>query len=271
MLRVVSVAGTTGRWAPRAVGLAVTIAGFSTLPAWSQNHPGPAYREIYVSPDVKSHQGYAYDGTNHYTFDNQTIYKWRDDENWTLLDSNKTALAGLTGINHLGDGDYFQGKIYIVAETWSSCTNFAFQSILVFDAGTLHRLEAHNVGAQGHEVSGLAVSPHEGIDGIIYVTSYCDGSKLFKYDLVTFDYLGTLPLTQTLNGLQGVAWHDGRFYVPEDGGALYSFGVDGRVSLIYRDLHVGSHEGLKYFGNGIWWLIDEGRGKQRIHFLSEAP
>jgi len=254
----------------RYVGLAIVATG-SCGTAGAQNPARAVYHETFVSPDIKSHQGYAWDGTNHYTFDNQTIYKWRDDQNWTLIDSNSTALAGLTGINHLGDGDYFEGKIYIVAEAWASCTNFAFQSILIFDAGTLRRLEAHDVSAWRHEVSGLAVSPNEGLDGIIYVTSYCDGSKIFKYDLRTFDYLGTVPLMQSLSFLQGVAWHNGRFYVPEDGGSLYSFGIDGRVSLLYQDSHSGSHEGLKYVGTGFRWLIDEGRGKQCIHYVSPLP
>ncbi|MGD0411970.1 MAG: hypothetical protein ABSC18_09715 [Verrucomicrobiota bacterium] len=240
-------------------------------PARAQDRPGASYHEIYVSPDIKCHQGYATDGTNHYTFDNQAIYKWRDDLNWSLVASNKTPFAGVSGLNHFGDGDYFQGKLYIVAEIWQSCANFTNQSILVFDAATLARLEVHSVSAQHHEVSGLAVAPRDGAGGVIYVSSYCDGSKLFKYDLRTFEFLGPLPLDQTLSCLQGVAWHDGRFYAPEDGGAIYTFGGDGHVSRVYVDSHSGSHEGLKFVGNGLRWLIDEGPGKQRIHYISMTP
>ncbi|MGA2555963.1 MAG: hypothetical protein ABSG04_06785 [Verrucomicrobiota bacterium] len=237
----------------------------------AQNRAGAQYREISVSPDVKSHQGYATDGTNHFTFDNQVIYKWQGDQKWTSMMSNNAPFAGLTGLNHFGDGDYFEGKLYIVAELWASCANFTNQSILVFDAASLARLEVHNVAAQGHEVAGLAIAPDDGPRGIIYVASYCDGSRIFKYDLRTFEYLGPLPLSRPLSNLQGVAWHGGRFYAPEDGGDLYTFASDGRVSLLYHDTHNGSHEGLKCAGLGLRWLIDEGPGKQRIHYISAMP
>jgi len=237
-------------------------------PARAQERPGASYHERFVSPDVKSHQGYATDGTDHYTFDNQAIYKWRDDSSWSLVASNKAPFAGVSGLDHFGDGDYFEGKLYIVAEAWASCANYTNQSILVFDAASLARLEVHNVSAQRHEVAGLAVAPPDGLNGVIYVASYCDGSKIFKYDLRTFEYLGPLPLSQTLSSLQGVAWHNGRFFVPEDGGSIYTFTGDGHVSLAYVDAHNGSHEGLKYAADGLRWLIDEGPGKQRIHYIS---
>ena len=95
-------------------------------PLQAQNRRLADYREVYVSPDVKCHQGYATDGTNHYTFDNQVIYKWRGDQKWSLIASNNTPFAGISGLNHFGDGDYFEGKLYIVAEFWASCTGWRF-------------------------------------------------------------------------------------------------------------------------------------------------
>jgi len=242
-------------------------------PGCAQSGPPASLCEVYVSPNVQCHQGYAFDGANHYTFGNHDVFKWQiaPDGNWLLIASNTTPFAGVSGLNHLGDGDYFDGKLYVVAETWVSCGDYANQSLLVFDAASLARLEVHNVSAQHNEVSGLAVAPRDGRHGIIYVTSYCDGSQIFEYDLRTFEYLGSFPLSQTLSSLQGVAWHDGRFYVPEDGGAIYTFTRDGRVALAYRDLRSGSHEGLKFVGNGIRWLIDEGPGCQRIHYIAPAP
>jgi hypothetical protein len=239
--------------------------------AAAQIRPPRGYHEVFVSPDVNCHQGYATDGTNHYTFDTQAVYKWRNDEKWSLLASNTTVFAGITGLSHLGDGDYFEGKLYVVAETWAGCTNFSNQSIVVFDAATLARLEVHDVSPQHHEVSGLAIAPFGDQNCLIYVTSYCDGSKIFMYDLQTFHYLGFVPLSRTLSDLQGIAWHEGRFYVPEDGGAIYTFTRSGKVSWAYQDKHKGSHEGLKFAGDGLRWLIDEGTGNKRIHFIAVKP
>jgi hypothetical protein len=237
----------------------------------AQSLAGGKFHETFVSQNINCHQGYATDGTNHFTFDNQAIFKWTGEKIWSLVSSNLDPFAGLSGLDHLGDGDYVDAKLYIVGEFWQSCTNFSHQNILVFDAHTLARLSAHDVSAQGHEVSGVAVGPHTDQWGVLYVTSYCDGSQIFKYDLRTFDYLGALPLSQPLPNLQGVAWHDGTFYVPEDGGEIYSFARDGKVSLVYRDNHSGSHEGLKYVNHEIRWLIDEGPGQKRIHYLSAIP
>jgi hypothetical protein len=240
-------------------------------PLCAQNPPGTNYHETFVSQNVNSHEGYATDGANHYTFDVQAIYKWAGRTNWLLIASNTAPFAGLEGVDHFGDGDYFNGKLYVVAEFWGDCAHFAHQSILVFDAATLARLEAHSVSAQRHEVSGLAVGPQGDQWGVLYVTSYCDGSQIFKYDIRTFDYLGSIQLSRPLSYLQGVAWHDNTFYAPEDGGALYSFHLDGRVSRIYQDTHAGSHEGLKCVDGEIRWLIDEGPGQKRVHYISPDP
>ena len=223
--------------------------------------------EVYVSPDVNCHQGYATDGTNHYTFDTQRIEKRLADANWTCVLSNTAPLAGIPGVNHLGDGAYYNGRIYIVAENWGGCGNYHYQNILVFDSDTLARLEVHDVSAQGNEVSGLVVVPDQGTNGIIYVTSYCDGSKIFKYDLATFAYLGNLPLRKPIPWLQGIAYHDGMFYAPCDIDGLYSIDQSGNVNLVYLSHLPGNHEGLDYSQNELRWLIDSGNGNKHVHYI----
>ena len=90
----------------------------------------------FISPNTFSHQGYATDGTNHYTFDNQAIYVWRDDADWTLVSSNTAVFSGVSGLNHLGDGDYYNGQLYLVAEYWAGCGSYTNQSLLTFDPAT---------------------------------------------------------------------------------------------------------------------------------------
>ncbi len=65
----------------------------------------------FVSPNTFSHQGYATDGTNHYTFDSQAIYEWSNDVYWTSIASNTSVFDGIPWLNHLGDGDCYNGKI----------------------------------------------------------------------------------------------------------------------------------------------------------------
>ena len=238
----------------------------SSLPALKATRVQPGI--TFISPNTFCHQGYAFDGTNHYTFNNQAIYVWSNDLSWTSIASNTSVFTGISGIDHLGYGDYYNGQLYLVAENWSSCGNYTNQSLVTFDAKTLQRLSVHNVSADAHEVSGLAVAPTDGTNGIIYVTSYCDGSKIWEYDLSTFALIGTLPLSQNLPNIQGIAWANQLFYISLDSGNIYSMDYSGHVALVYSTSLPGSHEGLKYVQGQIRWLIDGGPGHQLIYFIN---
>ena len=222
----------------------------------------------FVSPNTFCHQGYATDGTNHYTFDNQSIYEWSDDASWTSISSNTAVFQGVSGLNHLGDGDYYNGLLYLVAEAWGSCGNYTNQSLLTFDATTLQRLSVHNIASDAHEVSGLAVVPTDGPNGTIYVTSYCDGTQIWKYDLSTFALIGTLPLSQTIPVIQGVAAGNGKLYLSQDSGNIYSVDNNCNVSPVFYTPIPGSHEGLKFVQGQIRWLIDGGAGHKFIYYIT---
>ncbi|HWD17961.1 MAG TPA: hypothetical protein VHB20_01675 [Verrucomicrobiae bacterium] len=250
--------------------LGLWVGGAARLPAQTGIHidPQPRFREDFVSPEVGSHQGYATDGNYHYIFDTMGIYKRLDDKSWTLEASNAVPFRDYPIVSHFGDGDYYQGKLYLVAEVWAGCTNVRNQSILVYDAGSLELLGVTNISAQSHEVSGLVIVPEDGKNGVIYVTSYCDGSQIFKYDLATFAYLGSLKLSGSIPLAQGIAYGRGVFYVPSDIGHIYSFTRSGKVSRVYTDHRHGSHEGLAWVKGSLRWLIDEGPGKRFIHYLT---
>ncbi len=222
----------------------------------------------FVSPNTFCHQGYATDGTNHFTFDNQAIYLWSNDVSWTSLASNTSVFSGFHGLQHLGDGDYYNGMLYVVAEWWSGCGAYTNQSIVTFDATTLQRLHVYNVARDAHEMSGLAVVPGDGTNGIIYVTSYCDGSQIWEYDLSTFTLIGTLPLSQTIPYLQGIAAGNGKFYLSQDSGNIYSVDYNGNVTPAFSTRIPGSHEGLKFVQGQIRWLIDGGLGHKFIYYVN---
>ncbi|HWD17930.1 MAG TPA: hypothetical protein VHB20_01515 [Verrucomicrobiae bacterium] len=225
-------------------------------------------QETFISPNVNCHQGYAWDGTNHYTFDTQGIYKRQDDLYWTVTASNTATLKGLAGLNHMGDGDYYNGQLYVACEKWGGCGNYTNQCILTFDANTLLCTGRYDVSAEGHEMSGLVVVPDDGPNGAIYVTSYCDGSQLWKYDLASMTFLGTLPLQTNLPNLQGVAYNAGTFYAAGDLGSIWSFDTNGAPKLVYVSSQTGSHEGLAFVNGGLRQLIDRGGTDRCVHYIS---
>jgi len=254
------------------LGLNFPSAAQGGSPPATLRYAQASFLETYASPDTGCQQGYAWDGTNHYLIDSAQIFKRANDSNWTVLASNTNVFSGLPGLNHMGDGDYYNGELYIPCEFWlGACTNVSDQSIVTFDAAKLQPLKVYDVSADNHEMSGLCIVPSDGSNGVIYVTAYCDGSQVWRYDLATMKLLGTIPLSQTLYCLRGIAWHDGTFYLAEDfaQGSVYSMEYNGKIKLVCTTPVTGSQGGLKYTGNVLRWLIDQGPGSREVHYISD--
>jgi len=64
-----------------------------------------------TSADTGCHQGVAWDGTHFYVVDTNTIKKY--DAAMSLVDTNSNPLAGISGVNHCGDPEVFDGVIYV--------------------------------------------------------------------------------------------------------------------------------------------------------------
>ncbi len=225
--------------------------------------PENLFTDISQSPDTGCHQGYATDGTSHFLFDTHRILKRADDATWHITGVNDTPFAGLTGFDHIGDGDYFEGKLYAPVEHYTSCTNDSNPAVFVFDAATLVRTQVIDLPV-AQEVSGMAVLPES---RELWVSSYCDGSQLWVYDVDTFELKRTVSLYPGLNNVQGLAYRSGNFYVAQNDGTLMSVTLDGSTRQVFKTDFPGAHEGLDYSQNELRWLIDGGLGKQKVHYL----
>lgn len=234
---------------------------YGGLVVWSGSSP----LGFWKSPDTDSHQGYTTDGTFHYTFDTLKIWKRNDDSTWSEDSSNANPFTGING-SHLGDGDYYNNKLYITGESWADCNTFSNQQILVYSTSDLSRDSANDISAQGEEVSGLVVVEDDGDNGIIYTVSFCNGSKIWKYDLSDFSFLGTISLSQTLNNVQGLTYKNGFFYISESGGGLYKVTSTGTVTSIYLSIEGGNHEGLDFSQSTLRWMIDGGSNEE-VHYF----
>ncbi|MGZ5530197.1 MAG: hypothetical protein ACXWJB_16085, partial [Limisphaerales bacterium] len=165
----------------------------------------------------KVEEGIAWDGTNHYLIFRGSIVKV--DKSWTnVITSNETPFRGLTGFDHLGAGEICGGKLYVAAESYHGCAHVTNQSIFIFDANTLDRQSVTCVSNSTSEVSALTVVTNMGPHGVVFVSNFCDESKLYKFDLSELSFLGTLSLDQPIAKLQGVAYHDGLIYAANDVG-----------------------------------------------------
>lgn len=216
-----------------------------------------------VSPDTGSHQGYATDGDSHFLFDTRRILKRADDAIWQITAVNDTPFIGLPLYNHLGDGDYFEGYLYVAAERYVSCSDHSSAAVIVFNAETLARNRVITL-SEGQEISGVAVDPDE---RKLWVSSYCDGSQLWVYDLDTMQLVRTVTLSPPVPNIQGFAYRKGVFFLAQNTGTLRKLSLDGSSVQVYHTNSPGAHEGLDYSQAEIRWLIDEGLGQQKVHFL----
>jgi hypothetical protein len=216
-----------------------------------------------LSPDTGCHQGYATDGSVHFLFDTHRILKRTNDSTWHIIGVNDKPFEGLTGFDHIGDGDYFEHILYVPVEHYSSCTNDSNAAIFLFDATTLVRTRVIDLPV-AQEISGVAVLPST---RELWVSSYCDGSQLWVYNVDTFELKRTVRLSPTLSTIQGIAYHDATFYIAQNNGILQEVTVDGHTRQVFKTDSPGAHEGLDYSQEELRWLIDEGLGEQKIHFL----
>jgi hypothetical protein len=220
-------------------------------------------KEDSVSPDTGCHQGYATDGSVHFIFDTTRILTRSNDASWHISDVNAAPFSGLTGYNHLGDGDYFDKRLYVPAETYRSCSNHSNSAILVFDSATLARTASFPLGGEA-EVSAVVVRPES---RELWVSSFCDGSQLWVYDLDRMALLRRVHLSPSIPEIQGLAYHDGFFFLAQNSGTIRRMYLDGVSEEVYKTDSPGAHEGLDYSQGELRWLIDDGPGEQKVHFL----
>jgi len=184
------------------------------------------YQVTYTSPNLTdTEQGYTFDGTYHYMIGTNIIKKLNS--SWTVVAQNTNPLSGITGVNHLGDGFYLSGFIYAPAETYPAVTGM---KIAKYNAATLALVATYDISAQNHECSSMTT------DGTtIYISSYLDGSKIWKYDLVG-NYLGFITISSPFtNNIQGISLYNGEFYVVEQAN-LSKLSLDGSVKTFLRVL-----------------------------------
>jgi hypothetical protein len=183
------------------------------------------FKYIGHSPETgigKVEEGIAWDGTNHYLIFRYSIIKV--DGTWTnVIGRNDSPFTGLSNFDHLGAGEYYNGKLYVAVESYHGCGHVTNQSIFIFDAKTLERKSVTSVSNYTSEVSAVTIVPNMGAHGVVFVSNFCDESKLYKFDLADLSFLGTLPLDVPIPKLQGIAYRDGKIYAAND------VGYDGEI------------------------------------------
>ena len=211
------------------------------------------FDKVNESPVIDSHQGIAISPDYYYTIHTDRIDK-RSKDDWSIISLNTNPFGNISGVDHLGDGDYYNGKLYVPGEHWASETDWGNLHIFIYNADTLELERAIDISDNGHEGSGIVVVPE---DNALYITEFKSGSdKIYKYSLSDFAYLGTINLSESIDYIQGITYREGLFYIATNSGKLYEVKRDGMVVRSYQLVSdVYSSEGLDFDTEGkLFWL-----------------
>jgi WD40 repeat protein len=198
-----------------------------------------------TSPNTGAGQGVAMNG-NVAAYTNSTSWITKYTANWTAQWKNYKVLTGLpAAATHMGDPEYYNGKIIAPVENYNNCSNFSSQTLAVFDGSTGSLITWADISADGHEISSVTVVPEK---NQVVVSSFCNvkngNSTLWIYDLNALltnapgsklAAIGTIKVSAPIQFIQGISWNSNydAFLVSADigtAGSLYYIAPDGTVS-----------------------------------------
>jgi hypothetical protein len=199
---------------------------------------------------MAGHQGVIVGPDYLYIIDTARIDKREKTAPFTLIESQNSPFGGIPNVNHLGDGCFLDGKLYIPMERWVSCADNTDHYIGVYDAESMALENYYNIDAQGHETSGL------GTDGVnLYCTSFCDASAVWKYTK-TGGFIETISLEDQIlpfGSVQGVTITDGEMYLSGSGYGIFVWDMSGswrRKCVFETEGFAEFHEGLDFSEDG---------------------
>lgn len=181
---------------------------------------GPGAYTLTGSHEVAGRQGVAAEGDYYWVSGSTTLTKY--DKDWNVVAENTDPFSeGYENeVNHIGDIDVYQNEVYCGVELFLDGVAKNIQ-IAVYDGDTLKLSRTFNFEPEsGHtEVSGIAVDPD---NNSVWMCSWADsetgGDYLYRYDLTSGAYLDKVRMDPAPRLIQGVACHDGYFYVTADDG-----------------------------------------------------
>lgn len=168
--------------------------------------------------EVKGRQGVCCEGDYYWVSGSATLAKY--DKDWHLIAINEEPFKGYEiEVNHIADIDVYQNELYIGAEYFMDGVGKNIQ-IAIYDGDTLELKRTFSFEADSGqlECSGIAVDPDTKTVWMCSWTGEESGRYLYQYDLTTGNYLRKVHMQMPPQWIQGIAYHDGWFYLTADDG-----------------------------------------------------
>ncbi len=184
-----------------------------------EGNPAPNYKYLLADVhEVDGRRGVACGDDCYYVSGSTTLSRY--DSDWNKVSEVENPFDGFDKeVNHIGDIDFYDGKIYAGVEYFMDGEAKDIQ-IAVYNADT-YELEdsiTFDETSGQTECSGIAVDPDS---NSIWLTSWAgdeSGRYLYRYDLTSGEYKGKVHLQCPPQWLQGIAYYDGYLYMTADDG-----------------------------------------------------
>ena len=170
------------------------------------------------SVEVKGRQGVCCEGEYYWVSGSAALRKY--DRDWTPVAENDDPFRGYElRVNHIADIDVFENELYVGAEYFMDGVGENIQ-IAVYDGDTLELKRTFPFEQESGqlECSGIAVDPDTRTVWMCSWVGEESGRYLYKYDLDSGEYLGKVHMQAPPQWLQGIAYHEGCFYLTADDG-----------------------------------------------------
>ncbi|MDO5118604.1 MAG: hypothetical protein Q4D48_00850 [Coriobacteriales bacterium] len=173
--------------------------------------------QLQGAQEVDGRQGVAAEGSNIWISGSTTLSRYDNEWNFRATNADPFSKGYELEVNHIGDIDVYNGEVYCGVERFvdGEATNI---QIAIYNGNTLELDRTFNFEPESgqDECSGICVNPD---DGTVWMSSWTDtGRYLYQYDLETGAYLRSVHLHAAPQWIQGVAYHDGAFYLTADDG-----------------------------------------------------
>ena len=120
------------------------------------------------------------------------------------------------GSDHIGGIDCADGLIYAPVEGKYEDQGYVYNFILLYSCETLEYTGVYYDLTSDYLTDGIPWCAIDRAQRILYTSKFNDVTELLCYNLDTMEFLGTLPLQQTVNRIQGGSVHDGQIYLSYD-------------------------------------------------------
>jgi hypothetical protein len=181
-------------------------------------------------------QGLTNDGHGNFWFSSavslmKTSDKWASADDFSFFPYPEELNS--LGINHIGDIDYFDGKLVVPLEDGSK---YEHPHLAIYNAETLE-VEKYKAVPRDWQIDGVPWAAVDVANGRIYSAQYRGTTKLNVYDINTLEPVTQIPMSQEMNAIQGAKVLDGSLYMtanaPSSGFAIYKMNLSsGAISQV---------------------------------------